>query len=74
MSGNVWEWCADYYDENYYAACAKQGMVNNPCNTNKGAHRVVRGGSWIDDAVHCRTAHRSRRRADAIGATTSAFA
>ncbi len=42
MSGNVWEWCEDRYDANYYARSPR----NNPKGPSKGKFRVVRGGSW----------------------------
>ena len=42
MSGNVFEWCSDWYDENYYAA----SPVSNPQGPVIGSHRVIRGGSW----------------------------
>ena len=46
MSGNVYEWCEDRYDRNYYEECKAQGMVENPQGPEKGNSRVVRGGSW----------------------------
>ena len=42
MTGNVCEWCEDWYDANYY----KNSPQTNPNGPDKGTHRVVRGGSW----------------------------
>jgi formylglycine-generating enzyme required for sulfatase activity len=61
MSGNVWEWCADKFDKDYYAA---GGVRNNPRGPSGGGERVVRGGSAGSRVHNCRAAFRFRNKPD----------
>ena len=54
MNGNVWEWCQDLYDENYY----KNSPKNNPAGPNSGTNRVLRGGSWFNGSGDTRSENR----------------
>ncbi len=56
MSGNVWEWCSDWYNSEYYA---QSGGASNPLGSETGSSRVLRGGSWYSIAVCCRMAYRN---------------
>lgn len=54
MSGNAFEWCQDWYSNDYYKECARRGVVENPACPEKGVDRVIRGGSWISYSEYCR--------------------
>ncbi len=54
MQGNVWEWCQDWCDKEYYAA----SPTEDPSGPPGGSDRVSRGGCWGDPARRCRAANR----------------
>jgi formylglycine-generating enzyme required for sulfatase activity len=60
MSGNVWEWCEDVYDERAY----EKHELNNPVITSGRTYRVIRGGGWLNIPGDVRAAYRYRISAD----------
>jgi formylglycine-generating enzyme required for sulfatase activity len=54
MTGNVLEWCQDWYGSDYYA----NSPSSNPKGPNTGSYRVLRGGSWYNGPQVCRVAGR----------------
>jgi len=55
MHGNVWQWCSDYYNEEY-----PDGAATDPMGPEKGSSRVLRGGCWYNFPDLCRAAYRNK--------------
>jgi len=64
LSGNVWEWCHDWYSPEYYV----RSETNDPQGPALGIKRVLRGGSWDNSAIDCRAAFRLAYRPDVSSA------
>ncbi len=66
MHGNVWEWCADWYDESTYESSPRQ----DPAGPARGFTRILRGGSCWSHGANCRSANRGAFAPASSDATT----
>jgi len=69
MSGNVLEWCYDWYDENYYKNSSEDNPTG-PVAPSKDSLKVLRGGCWADRAIDCRNVSPAGLKLDETGGGT----
>jgi len=67
MTGNVWEWCLDWFSADYYARSPRL----NPTGPATGERRVTRGGSFLCHASYCNRYRVDARNANTPDSTTS---